>query len=356
MEMRVASVTAWASTRRAIGYFVLLSTCIAASQTDAACLYQQVICAARDAVFPISGYDPLASGVRIGRNMVVTNRHVAGDKAVVEIKTPKRTLEAWVIPSAFPGDLSLLRVEGLSGKASILPLFAEGVGPNRKTRLYAIGTDITNGDVRVFRPGKWVAGPAEGVLLGRIHTTAEMQPGVSGGALINEKGELVGISVGGGDGHNEAIPASQITLLLELTKSPIATNIHFETNQRFVACEKALETTRKIYQRPIGTQTIDNVHERCLVSGNAGQYLEAGNFLGKTGEFEKAIALHEALVQMVPNSVNGRIALLISLQYGGRVNDMVPHARKLFHLIPDSLKAQRFAIQTGIWTKPILTR
>ena len=92
------------------------------------------------------------------------------------------------------------------------------------------------------------------------------------------------------------------------------------------------------------------LHDRCLVSGNAGQYLEAGNLLGMAGEFKKAIALHQSLVEQVPNSINGRIALLVSLQFAGRINDMLPQATRLFHLIPNSVEAQRFAILVGVWT------
>ena len=350
MNLLIGPTQASVSPRKALGVISLLVAFFSVSQADAACTYQQVVCAARNAVFPISGYDPLASGVRIGRDKVVTNRHVAGSEEWLEIKTSKKTIKARVIPSAYAGDLVLLSVEGLSTKTPILQISADSVGPNRKTILYAIGTDISNREVRVFKPGIWTAGPGEDAPLGRIHTTAKMQPGVSGGALINENGELVGISVGGGDGRNEAIPASQIKILQKLTKSREAMKFHFETNQRLIACDKALEAARNTNQGPFRTQSMQILHDRCLVSGNAGQYLEAGNLLGMAGEFKKAIALHQSLVEQVPNSINGRIALLVSLQFAGRINDMLPQATRLFHLIPNSVEAQRFAILVGVWT------
>ena len=70
--------------------------------------------------------------------------------------------------------------------------------------------------MRVFEPGGLIARPAEGADLGRLHVRSRMQPGVSGGALVDELGRLVGIAVGGGEGRFEAMPLEAVRSLLAL--------------------------------------------------------------------------------------------------------------------------------------------
>ena len=119
------------------------------------------------------------------------------------------------IPSAYPGDLALLKVQGLP-KGGFIPDLEGDVRDG--SAFYAVGADLARQEVRVFDPGKLIARPAKGADLGRLHVRARMQPGVSGGALVNERGELVGIAVGGGDGRFEAMPLEAVRSLLAMSK------------------------------------------------------------------------------------------------------------------------------------------
>ena len=142
----------------------------------------------------------------------MTNRHVVGDFETAEIYTPDGPVMARVVPSAYRGDLVLLQADGLPDEG-LLPRLspAMSVPP-----FHAIGADIARQEIRVFAPGDLLAEPDPDAPLGRLHVTARMQPGVSGGALVDATGGMVAIAVGGGDGRFEAVPAAQVLHLLAL--------------------------------------------------------------------------------------------------------------------------------------------
>jgi len=92
-----------------------------AQAQDSDCTAPAPVCAARAAVFAIaSAFDPMASAVRIGPDLLVTNRHVMADASRAEVRLPGGgSLGAQVVPSGYAGDLVLLRAEGL-GEGPVL--------------------------------------------------------------------------------------------------------------------------------------------------------------------------------------------------------------------------------------------
>ncbi|WP_421706496.1 trypsin-like peptidase domain-containing protein [Algihabitans sp.] len=316
------------------------------AQTGGAdCPHPVAVCAARQAVFPIESFDPLASAVRIGEDLLVTNRHALADRETASVFTPGGPREGRVVASAYRGDLALLQVAGLPDTGLILtPEPRDDDGP-----FFAVGADVARQEVRVFEPGDLILPPADEAPLGRLHVTARMQPGVSGGALLDDEGQLVGIAVGGGEGRYEALPAEAVVELLTLRNAPDAGSVQTALGTAFSGCADALGSAATAGRGPLPDQVALALAESCRASENAGQYLEAGRLLGMTGDFARAIELHSAAVSQVPNSINARIALLVSLQLGGRIETMLPHARWLFEQLPDDPQAQRFAIQSGVW-------
>jgi tetratricopeptide (TPR) repeat protein len=299
-------------------------------------------------VFPVEAFDPAASAVRIGPELLVTNRHVVGDRETAKIFTPGGPREAEVIASAYRGDLALLQVSGLPQDGLVLDPAAEAAldqGP-----YFAVGADIARRQVRVFEPGTLIAGPAKGAPLGRIHVTARMQPGVSGGALVDDDGRLVGIAVGGGEGRFEALPAGEIEELLAARDAADAAAVQSELGAALVSCATAIDGARGTARgQPFEESVAAVLTGDCRTSENLGQFMEAGRLLGMAGDFDAAAALHEAAVAQVPNSISARISLLVSLQLAGRFQDMLPHARRLLELAPEDPQSHRFAIQAGVW-------
>lgn len=308
------------------------------------CPHPAPVCQARQAVFPVSSFDPIASATRIGRNLLVTNRHVVGDQAEATVFTPDGPRKAVVVVSAYTGDLALLQVEGMPEGGAVFAL--EAAGSPADSVFFTVGADIARQEVRVFDPGTLIAGPDPEALLGRLHVTSRMQPGVSGGAVITADGMLAGIAVGGGDGRYEAIPVRDVRALLDLREAETAALAHAKLGVAFAQCAGALDEAQGA--RP-GPEVIDALAEICIAAQNHGQLLDAGRALGRAGAFARAIEVHGLAAEQVPNSINARISLLVSLQLAGRFEDMVPHAHWLAGAAPEDPQALRFAIQSGVW-------
>ena len=309
------------------------------------CPHPAPVCLVRQAVFPVSGFDPAASATRIGPALLVTNRHVVADRPDAVVHTPDGPREARVVPSAYAGDLVLLEVRGLPPDGFVPDLKGEVANDGE---FYAVGVDIARREVRVFDPGGLIAEPAEGAALGRLHIRARMQPGVSGGALVHESGELAGIAVGGGDGRFEAMPMEAVRMLLALRADPGAAEATRRLGAAFSACAAGMDAFQG---RAAGESDRAELAGTCAGAGNHGQLLEAGRLLARAGDFDGAIALHGQAVGQVPNSINARISLLVSLQLGGRFEEMTGHARRLMGMAPEDPQALRFAIQSGVWGK-----
>ncbi len=307
------------------------------------CPHPAPVCRVRQAVFPVSGFDPAASATRIGPALLVTNRHVVADRPDAVVHTPDGPRQARVVPSAYPGDLVLLEVRGLPADGFVPGLKDEITGGGE---FYAVGVDIARREVRVFDPGGLIAGPAKGAELGRLHTRSRMQPGVSGGALVHESGALTGIAVGGGDGRFEAMPTASVRMLLALRADPKAAEVTSRLGAAFSACAAGMDAFQG---RRASESDRAELVEACAGARNHGQLLEAGRLLARAGDFDGATALHGQAAGQVPNSINARISLLVSLQLGGRFEEMTGHARRLMRMAPGDPQALRFAVQSGVW-------
>ncbi|MEL6318658.1 MAG: hydrogenase/urease maturation nickel metallochaperone HypA, partial [Pseudomonadota bacterium] len=297
------------------------------------CPHPAPVCAARASVFPVSSFDPLASATRIGPDLLVTNRHVVADRARVLVQTPDGPREGRVVPSAYRGDLALIEAAGLPADGPALAL--DGAAPETGARVFAVGADATRRMVRVFAPGAVLAQPAPGAPLGRLHVSARMQPGVSGGALVGADGALVGVAVGGGEGRFEAIPLADLRALLTLRDAPEASRTQAELGGAFARCAAALAEG--------GPEALARLSEACAAADNAGQLLEAGRALAAAGDIDGAAALHAAAAAQTPNGLNARLSLLTSLQLGGRFPEMLEHARRAMAAAPRDPRALRFS-------------
>ncbi len=316
----------------------------AAAMPLADCPHPQPVCLIRQAVFPVSSHDPAASATRIGTELLVTNRHVVGERTDAIVHTPDGPRPAQVVPSAYAGDLVLLEVVGLPATGLILdpkerPLDTDAM-------FFAVGADIARREIRVFEPGSLIAGPDETAEMGRIHVRSQMQPGVSGGALVDDSGLLAGIAVGGGDDRFEAIPIEDVVELLDLRGDESALEVTRRLGTAFSACVGLMESFR---EAPASDRQSDDFRDTCLSARNPGQLLETGRLMAEAGKFDHAIALLREAAALVPNSINARISLLVSLQLAGRFDEMTGHARWLAGMAPDDPGALRFAIQSGVW-------
>ena len=308
------------------------------------CKYSKPICDARSVVFSISAFDPIASAVRIGRELLVASRHAIADEVEVRVKTKgNKLLIAEVVPTSYSGDIILLKVPGLPDGPN-LTLAKVNLGEE----IFSIGTDVSRKNIRVYRPGKVMFLPPKGKPLARLHHDAYSQPGNSGGAVVNASGQLVGIVTSGGDGRYEAIPAQAIESL-QNQSGPRYRQVSMERGAAIRVCVLKLDEVRSKRRQKVTVEDIKAIATSCPRSQNRQLIDLAAQTLGLAGHMENSIEMFEGSLEEDPNALNSRIGLLVSLSLAGRYEDSLPHLRWLLDNNVVDLQVLRLAIQSGVW-------
>lgn len=161
---------------------------------------------ANESVVMLSGNQSIGSGVILTSNgLVLTNSHVVrngGDQWIVRLsderELPARIVAAGNRESGIFYDLALVQIEGVTN----LPIarFSE-VQPQAGEPVWAIGAPY--GRAEVITQGEIKKVTLDGILL----TDTEVHPGNSGGPLLNQAGEVVGINTE----INPSLPADATT-------------------------------------------------------------------------------------------------------------------------------------------------
>ena len=159
----------------------------------------------------------LGSGVIVRADgYILTNHHVVdgADHVSVEL-TDGRTFKAKVIGSDAPSDLAVVKIEGSNLKTLAL---GNSDGVRTGDVVLAVGNPLGVGQTVtmgiVSAKGRATGGAGDGSFEDFIQTDAPINQGNSGGALVNTRGELIGINSqilspsGGSIGIGFAIPAN----------------------------------------------------------------------------------------------------------------------------------------------------
>lgn len=162
------------------------------------------------------------SGFLIAHNLIVTNYHVIEGGKNITIKFPDGRVcvsRGWLAVDK-KKDLALIDCD--SGDLKPITLAVER--PSKLDEVYAVGTPlslsgtISNGIISGIRTADFLDLDKELIL---VQTTAAISPGSSGGPLINERGEAVGVtSLGlkGGQNLNFAVAAEHVNQLIEVAE------------------------------------------------------------------------------------------------------------------------------------------
>lgn len=294
-------------------------------------------------VFVIAAFDPIGSAVALGEGLFVTNRHVVADHAEVTVyDRAGKEFTGTVIPTGYLGDLILFRLDGFGPDAGL-----EMAVAGEETALFGIGADPGRQTIRVYAEGRPIKLPLDEWPLSRLHHSAQSGPGNSGGALVDDRGRLVGVVTSGGEGRNEAMPASEIARLITLSGDRFAE----ESRTRGLALRQCAE---RIDRRFRGSEMPDgDAYERlkavCLESGNRQLIDLAGQIMGRAGRNSDAIDLFERSLAQDPYAPNALVSLAISLHMARRYGDEIPHLKRLLELMPDDPQVLRLALQAGKW-------
>ncbi len=309
-----------------------------------ACTHPGQVCQAREAVFAISSFNPAASATRIGEQLLITNRHVVADQTAVTVYLPDgRQVSAPVLPSQYPGDLILL--DGAKLPPGRVLELADATPDGA---LYAVGADFEAGQVKVYGQGRASFLPRADRPLSRLHHSASSQAGSSGGAVVDEKGRLVGIITSGGNGRYEAIPSAAIAALRKYT-GPLFAKTNAAIGQAIRLCADTLKSAETA-NAPLSGGEAEKLAAACRLGGNRQLVDMAGQALGHSGHFDRAIELFIGVLNEDPYAVNARIGLVASYHAAHRFEDELVHLSWLLDHAGDDVQVLRLAIQAGVWT------
>ncbi|MEO0620371.1 MAG: trypsin-like peptidase domain-containing protein [Pseudomonadota bacterium] len=313
----------------------------------AACLAPQPVCDVRAQVFRISSFDPFSSAVRIGPDLLVTSRHAVADETTVKVfvsaadGAEPKVVTGLVVPTTFAGDLVLVRATLPDGPTAQLARAPSAKG----ARLFTVGYDIGQRRMRVYLDGGVLALPDPKHPLARLHHTAHTQPGNSGGALVDEAGQVVGIVASGGAGIFEAVPSASIAVLQSQSdlRHALASR---KRGMSYRACALATETVMRIRGKiPVRYSTA--LEHDCLETGNRQMIALAGQAFGRARDFETSERLFKAALAIDPNALNTRLGLATTQLFARKPKKALPHVRLLLTEMPDNLTVQRMAVQAG---------
>ncbi len=325
-----------------VGAWLVLGLQPAVAQQPA-CTQPPPVCDARGFVFAISGFDPVASAVRIDDETLITVRHsVADETEVMVLLEDGSRRSAEVIPTAFVGDLILLRAADLPDGP-----VAEIDTAEPDEAVFTVGADVRQRTIVAYDPGTVGHLPAEGFARARLHHSAFSQPGNSGGALVDGEGRLVGIVASGGEGRFEAVPASAVAEIRALSgPEHAATSAEVGAANRI--CVLKLDEAR-VNLRGLEDADAMAIATACRRSNNRQNLDLAAQALGISGRTATAVALYEEALAIDPNATNTRLGLAIALHIAARYEDALPHLRALMGEIGEDPQVLRLAIQSGIW-------
>lgn len=307
-----------------------------------ACDAPAPVCAAADNVVAISGFEPIGSAVVLGNGMLVTNRHMVADqKTVTVVLSNGARTNADVIPTNYAGDLVLLKTEDIS---SVKPLLISR--PVLNGILYVIGFDLGREAIRVYNPGRMIVDVAE-TPLARLHMDAPALPGNSGGAVVDALGNLVGIVASGGEGRNEAIPATEIKRVKDAS-GPAYEEVSLSIGRAYRECVDTLNDVGA-QRGPLISELATALLNNCRASNNRQLMDLAGQALGQRRDIDRSLALLEESYKQDPNAPNTVVSLAITYHLAQRWANEIPILKHGLEILPDDVQLLRLALQAGVW-------
>ena len=285
----------------------------------------------------------VASGILLSDDLIVTNKHVAEDSEKVLVRMPdKKIVAAIPIPNDHPADIIFLSLSEISQKVEFK------TNEFQPKEVIMVAFDIGRNSIRIFEPSKTLSFPDKNNQQARIHSYTRNLPGTSGGALIDNKGNLIGIIASGGGQYNEAVPAILLKDIYELNNKK--SKNFYERGKSIRLCADGLEEIKEHQQSP-SNLLIKKIQNNCDVSNNKFMLDMAGQALGKVGFLNDAIYFLEKSTNLDPNSPTSLHSLAIALHLNKSYEREVPILKKLLEIIPEDPQVLRLAVQAAAFTK-----
>ena len=324
----------------AVLYFILL---LFTSSLNA-CSKGKVICNWIDRVTVVKVGDMTASAVALGNDFFVTNKHVVEENLSVQIMDSEGSfVKAYVLPNGHASDLVLLSLNDNSET-----LVNQIVVPKKLDNLRGVAYGIGRGKIRIFPIGNLISRPPRNLKQARIHSTIRNLPGISGGALINSRGELVGILASGSGLYNEAIPVHILNEVI--SESLISKKEFLDRGQAFKLCAQLISEASK-FTLKLSKQFLSKLKSSCEKANNKTLFDMAGQVLGTIGLFDESIVYLNKSAKLDPNSPTTLLSLAIALQFKRSYLQQIKVLDHLLTFLQDNPLVLRMAVQAAAFSK-----
>jgi S1-C subfamily serine protease len=192
---------------------------------------EELIRRSMPAVVRVETAEGFGSGFFIKRDTLLTNVHVVGKATSVAVRMPNNTMHRAVVETTAPDlDIAMLRVTDAISEAQPVLLLGSGTAARQGQEVIVLGTPlglqntVTRGIVSAVRQ----IGPVT-----LVQTDAAVNPGNSGGPVIDRDGMVIGIATmavkaGVGQGLSFAVAIDHATALIAgqrvsgATETPLA--------------------------------------------------------------------------------------------------------------------------------------
>ena len=308
------------------------------------CSLDKRVCEWTDKVRIVLAGEITATSVVLNDTFFVTNKHVVEDNLFVSIQDASGSLvDAYVLPNDHNADLVLL-----SQKKDLAIPSIHIQPPKGFEGLRGVGYGIGRGKIRVFPEGELISSPLETLKQARIHSTVRNLPGISGGALINKYGELIGILTSGSGSYNEAIPIHILSEVIARTGS--SKQDFLDRGQAFKECSELLSYVNKSSKK-LSKLFWDELKKTCNKTENKTLFDMVGQAFGAVGLLDDSISFLQKSVELDPNSPTSLLSLAIALQFKRAYERQVQVLEHLLQLVQDDPLVLRMSIQAAAFSK-----
>ena len=306
------------------------------------CKYNENICNKLYQVVGIKTPMMVASGTIIDDDFIVTNRHVVEDHKQLIIRYYNGEIKkAFPLTHNFPADLAILT---LNKQKKIPTKLLKLNKINGMIRV--IGFDQGRKSNRIYDKGKVIAySDTNKYPQSRIHTDAKSLPGNSGGAVVDDNGNLVGILASGDGNINEIIPISLVNEVIKKTDLKHEDNF-FKIGKNIRLCADNLEEAQYV-QKNLDDKIKKNIDTYCWNSQNKQLIDQAGQTFGRLGDLNKARKFLEKSATLDPSSPNSLISLAIVYHIQRDLEKEKPLILRLLKLTPENPQVLRLGVQVA---------
>ena len=306
------------------------------------CKYNENICNKLNQVVGIKTPMMVASGTIIDDDFIVTNRHVVEDHKQLIIRYYNGEIKkAFPLTHNFPADLAILTLNKQKRNPTKLLKLNKIKGTIR-----VIGFDQGRKSNRIYDKGKVIVySDTNKYPQSRIHTDAKSLPGNSGGAVVDDIGNLVGILASGDGNINEIIPISLVNEVIKRTDLIHEDNF-FKIGKKIRLCADNLEEAQYI-QKYLDDKIKKNIDTYCWNSQNKQLIDQAGQTFGRLGDLNKARKFLEKSIKLDPSSPNSLISLAIVYHIQRDLEKEKPLILRLLKLTPENPQVLRLGVQVA---------